>query len=147
MSKDHIHIQGARQNNLKGLDLRLPLNQLIVVTGVSGSGKSTLVQDICFRALRKLKARPVESPGRHRAIRGHEHIADVVLVDQSPIGKTTRSNPARYVGHWDPCARPSPPNPWRASAATPPAPLASIPARAAVRPAGATVSSMWRCSS
>jgi excinuclease ABC subunit A len=106
-----LEILGAAEHNLKGIDVGIPLGRLVCVTGVSGSGKSTLVQDICFRALRKLKARPVESPGRHRAIRGHEHIADVVLVDQSPIGKTTRSNPASYVGALGPIRKAFPAQP------------------------------------
>ncbi len=68
---------------------------------MSGSGKSTLVQDVLYNALRKLKHRPVEAPGRHRAIAGHEPVDDVVLVDQSPIGRTARSNPVSYVGAFD----------------------------------------------
>ncbi|MFQ6023973.1 MAG: excinuclease ABC subunit UvrA, partial [Acidiferrobacterales bacterium] len=100
-STRQVEILGAAENNLKQVDVKIPLNRLVCVTGVSGSGKSTLVQDVCYKALRKLKAKPVETPGHHRAIRGHEHIQDVVLVDQSPIGKTTRSNPASYVGGLD----------------------------------------------
>ncbi len=97
----YIEILGASEHNLKGIDVRIPLNRLVCVTGVSGSGKSTLVQDIGYNALCKLKAQPKETPGAHRALRGHHHIEAVVLVDQSPIGKTTRSNPASYVGALD----------------------------------------------
>ncbi len=93
-----IRILGAEQHNLKNIDANIPLNRLVCVTGVSGSGKSTLIQDICYRGLRKLKQKPTDPPGRHRAIRGHADVGDVVMVDQSPIGKSTRSNPASYVG-------------------------------------------------
>ena len=96
-----LEILGARAHNLKDIDVCVPLDRLVCVTGVSGSGKSTLVQDVCFNALRKLKGKPEDLPGEHREIRGHEHVVDVVLVDQSPIGKTTRSNPASYVGAFD----------------------------------------------
>ncbi|MBI4204834.1 MAG: excinuclease ABC subunit UvrA, partial [Betaproteobacteria bacterium] len=96
-----IELLGAAEHNLKAINVRLPLNRLICITGVSGSGKSTLVQDVLYAALLKAKGKPTEAPGLHRALSGQEHIADVVLVDQSPIGRTTRSNPASYVGAFD----------------------------------------------
>src|ERR1700691_3374579 len=96
-----LRIEGAAQHNLKNIDVEIPLRRLVCITGVSGSGKSTLVHDILFPALLRAKGRPTENPGRHRAIQGAELIEDVVMVDQSRIGRTTRSNPASYVGAFD----------------------------------------------
>jgi excinuclease ABC subunit A len=97
----YLEILGASEHNLKGIDIRIPLNHIVCITGVSGSGKSTLLHDICYKALRKIKLRPIEEPGAYKEIRGHEFIGDVVLVDQTPIGKTTRSNPVSHVGAFD----------------------------------------------
>ncbi|ROR34436.1 excinuclease ABC subunit UvrA [Inmirania thermothiophila] len=96
-----LALLGAAQHNLKGIDLRLPLERLTCLTGVSGSGKSTLVTEVLYPALRRALGEGGEAPGRYRALIGHEHLDGVVLVDQSPLGRTARGCPASYVGAWD----------------------------------------------
>ncbi len=97
----HIRILGAAEHNLDGLDVDFPLGKLVCVTGVSGSGKSTLVEDILFRALLRAIYRSRVLPGRHREIEGIEHVDKVINIDQSPIGRTPRSNPATYTKVFD----------------------------------------------
>ena len=96
-----LRIEGAAEHNLKDIDVAIPLERLVCVTGVSGSGKSTLVHDVLFPALLRAKGKPTENPGNHRALQGAELIDDVIMVDQSRIGRTTRSNSASYVGAFD----------------------------------------------
>ena len=97
-----IQILGASANNLKEIDVTLPLGLLIVVTGVSGSGKSTLINDILYRALSQKIYRSREMPAAHRELLGAEQIDKVVEIDQAPIGRTPRSNPATYTGVFGP---------------------------------------------
>jgi excinuclease ABC subunit A len=95
-------IHGARQNNLKDLDVQIPLGVFTAVTGVSGSGKSTLVNDILYKSLARQLYRALDRPGEHRRIAGVEQIDKVIDIDQSPIGRTPRSNPATYTNVFNP---------------------------------------------
>lgn len=100
-STPKLILQGVREHNLKNIDIELPLHCLTTVTGVSGSGKSTLIQDVLYPSLCRYFGKATEAPGLHDGLLGADWLADAVFVDQSPIGKTTRSNPASYVGAWD----------------------------------------------
>ena len=96
--EEFLIIKGAKEHNLKDIDVKIPLGKFVCVTGVSGSGKSSLVNDILAKALLRKFYRAKEEPGQHKEIQGAENLNKVVLVDQSPIGRTPRSNPATYTG-------------------------------------------------
>lgn len=96
-----IVLKGASQNNLKGIDVVFPLHMLVCVTGVSGSGKSTLVQDTLYGAIKKKREGYAGFVGKYESIQGVQFINDVILVDQSPIGRTPRSNPITYIKVFD----------------------------------------------
>ena len=100
-STPRLILEGAREHNLRNVSVEFPLQRLVCVTGVSGSGKSTLMQDVLYPALARHFGKATEAPGAHDRLLGADWLADAVFVDQSPIGKTARSNPASYVGAFD----------------------------------------------
>lgn len=99
--KGYIKVKGAKENNLKNVDIKFPLGVLTCVTGVSGSGKSSLVNEILYKSLARKLNRARTIPGKHKAIEGVEQLDKIINIDQSPIGRTPRSNPATYTGMFD----------------------------------------------
>jgi excinuclease ABC subunit A len=94
-------VRGARENNLKGIEVTIPLGRMVAITGASGSGKSTLVNEILYKALWKKLVDTRTLPGDHDRVDGMEHVHKVVNIDQQPIGRNSRSNPATYIGFYD----------------------------------------------
>lgn len=100
--RDRIKIKGASQNNLKNIDVEIPLRRFVCITGVSGSGKSTLAYETMYKAISQRLYGSKHTPGAHTALLGLEYVDKAILIDQGPIGRTSRSNPATYTGAWDP---------------------------------------------
>ncbi len=143
-----LKVLGAREHNLKDVDLEIPLGLFVCVTGVSGSGKSTLVQEVLLRALMQKVYRSRVLPGKHRKLIGWEQIDKVIDIDQSPIGRTPRSNPATYTGVFDHVRNLFSQVPGGSgSAATSPAGSRSTFGGAGARTAPATARSRSRCTS
>ncbi len=101
-SHGELKIKGASQNNLKNIDVEIPLRRFVCVTGVSGSGKSTLAYEIMYKAIAKRLYGGSQTPGKHKALLGLEYLDKAILIDQGSIGRTSRSNPATYTGSWTP---------------------------------------------
>ncbi|MBI4599026.1 excinuclease ABC subunit UvrA [Candidatus Uhrbacteria bacterium] len=102
VGSDAIKVRGASENNLKNVDVDIPLRRFVCVTGVSGSGKSTLAYDTMYKELSRRLYGSKAVPGKHKAVLGAEYVDKAILIDQSPIGRTSRSNPATYTGAWGP---------------------------------------------
>src|SRR5207302_5998329 len=96
-----VVVRGARENNLRSVDVSFPLGKLVAITGASGSGKSTLINEILYKALWKKLVDTRALPGTHDGVQGVEHVHKVVSIDQTPIGRNSRSNPATYIGFYD----------------------------------------------
>jgi excinuclease ABC subunit A len=146
-STPRLILEGVREHNLRNVNVDFPLGRLVVVTGVSGSGKSTLMQDVLYPVLARHFGKATESPGAHDQLLGADWLADAVFVDQSPIGKTARSNPASYVGAFDEIRKLFAATPLAIERNYTAGMFSFNAATAAARPAAARASSMSRCSS
>jgi len=145
--RGELIIEGARENNLQGWTWRSPIGCLTVVTGVSGSGKSTLINEILYKSLARHFYRASDKPGEHERIVGLDQLDKVIAIDQSPIGRTPRSNPATYTNVFNPIRNLMAMTPEAGCAATAPGASASTCRAAAARPARATGRSRSRCTS
>ena len=142
-----LEVKGAAQNNLRHIDVKIPLGEFVCVTGVSGSGKSSLINEILYKKLALELNRAHTHPGAHREVLGLEHLDKVIQIDQSPIGRTPRSNPATYTGSSTTSGSCSPPPKRPRCGALPPAGSPSTSRAAGARPARGTASSASRCTS
>ena len=142
-----LELLRVRRHNLRAIDVRFPLGVLCCVSGVSGSGKSTLVGEVLWEALENRLPADRGAAGSYDELRGAHLVHGTVLVDQSPIGRTPRSNPLSYMKAWPTCARCSPPRTMRASPSSAPAPSASTPKAAAARRARAWAGCRSKCTS
>ena len=145
--RGYVEIEGAAQHNLKDIDVKLPLGVFCCVTGVSGSGKSTLVNEVLFKAVANRLHRAKQRPGAHRRIHGLDQIDKIINIDQSPIGRTPRSNPATYIGLFDHIRELYSKTQEARRAATSRAASRSTSRAAAARSAAATARSRSRCTS
>lgn len=145
--KKYIEVVGARENNLKAIDVKFPLGVMSVVTGVSGSGKSTLVREILYKAMVRLLGDPCDAPGAHKKIGGDvESVGAIEFVDQNPIGTSSRSNPATYLKAYDEIRKLFPTSRLRSRWALLPDSFPSTPTADDARSAKVRVLSLFPCS-
>src|SRR5690606_36146173 len=139
-------LEGVRANNLKNVSVSIPLGRLVCITSVSGSGKATLVQDVLSPAMLEKLGRPTEAPGEYDRLLGEDRLYDVTMVDQTPIGKTARSNPASYVGAFDAIRKLFAQSPLARERGYTGGTFSLTAAMAAALLAAAPASNTWKCS-